>query len=78
MNQYTITNADFDFIWENIESPLIVRDRINVIKSRSHPYNPQAERQKVLDDLVLWNDTREVFHLVLNYKRHLRSKDDQR
>ena len=35
--QYTSTDEDFDFIWKNIESPLIVRDRINVIKTRSRP-----------------------------------------
>ena len=53
MNQpqqhYEVTDGDFDFIWKNIDSPLVVRDRINVIKTRSHPY--QSERDKVLDEL---------------------------
>ena len=44
---YDVTDDDFDFIWKNIDSPLVVRDRINVIKTRSHPY--QSERDKVLD-----------------------------
>jgi hypothetical protein len=39
---YDVTDDDFDFIWKNIDSPLVVRDRINVIKTRSHPY--QSER----------------------------------
>jgi len=47
---YDVTDDDFDFIWKNIDSPLVVRDRINVIKTRSHPY--QSERDKVLDELV--------------------------
>ena len=44
---YDVTDDDFDFIWKNIDSPLVVRDRINVIKTRSHPY--QSERDKVLE-----------------------------
>lgn len=36
--EHTIYDSDFDFIWNNINSPLIVRDRINVIKSRSCPH----------------------------------------
>jgi hypothetical protein len=31
-------------------------------------------RDSALDDFVLWNDTREIFHLVQDYKRHLRQK----
>ena len=45
---YDVTDDDFDFIWKNIDSPLVVRDRINVIKTRSHPY--QSERDKVLNN----------------------------
>jgi len=56
MNQpqqhYEVTDGDFDFIWKNIDSPLVVRDRINVIKTRSHPY--QSERDKVLKQLHEW------------------------
>jgi hypothetical protein len=39
---YNTTDEDFDFIWKNISSPLIVRDRINVIKSRPHPAPAQG------------------------------------
>jgi len=44
---YDVTDDDFDFIWKNIDSPLVVRDRINVIKTRSNSY--QSGRDKVLD-----------------------------
>ena len=54
MNQpqqhYDVTDDDFDFIWKNIDFPLVVRDWINVIKTRSHPY--QSERNKVLDEVI--------------------------
>jgi hypothetical protein len=46
---YDVTDDDFDFIWKNIDSPLVVRDRINVIKTRSNSY--QSGRDKVLDEL---------------------------
>jgi hypothetical protein len=51
---YDVTDGDFDFIWKNIDSPLVVRDRINVIKTRSHPY--QNERDKMLDELDTYLD----------------------
>ena len=44
---YDVTDDDFDFIWKNIDSPLVVRDRINVIKTRSNSY--QSGRDKVLE-----------------------------
>ena len=50
---YDVTDDDFDFIWKNIDSPLVVRDRINVIKTRSHPY--QSERDTVLERLKEWS-----------------------
>ena len=73
MNQpqqhYEVTDGDFDFIWKNIDSPLVVRDRINVIKTRSHPY--QSERDKVLDILDEWLNSDD--HLSL-YKWEVREK----
>jgi hypothetical protein len=41
--EHMVTDADFDFIWKNIHFPLIVRDRINVIKSRPHTPAPTSE-----------------------------------
>ena len=41
--QHIITDEDFDFIWKNISSPLVVRDRINVIKSRPHTSAPAPD-----------------------------------
>jgi len=38
---YEVTDGDFDFIWKNIDSPLVVRDRINVIKTRSHSHQSE-------------------------------------
>lgn len=35
----------------------------------------QSEWDKVLDDFVLWNGTREIFHAVQDYKRKLRCDD---
>jgi hypothetical protein len=45
-----------------------------IAKVRSRQFTPQTEQEKVLDDFVLWNDTREIFHIVQDYKRHLRQQ----
>ena len=68
MNQpqqhYEVTDGDFDFIWKNIDSPLVVRDRINVIKTRSHPY--QSERDKVRTPIIcLCGSTRFTHEMLI-------------
>ena len=45
---YDVTDDDFDFIWKNIDSPLVVRDRINVIKTRSNSYQSERDLPDVL------------------------------
>jgi len=81
MNQpqqhYEVTDGDFDFIWKNIDSPLVVRDRINVIKTRSHPY--QSERDAVLERLHIWfenycegNEDPDLWMAFLHAERTLR------
>ena len=75
MKQYIITEEMVQCIevWTE-KYPIVSKDIALVI--RSHPYNPQAERDKVLNDFVLWNDTCEIFHIVQDYKRHLRQSND--
>ena len=68
---YDVTDDDFDFIWKNIDSPLVVRDRINVIKTRSNSY--QSGRDKVLDIL-----RPEVLTFALLMERKLRKHDKDR
>ena len=66
---YDVTDDDFDFIWKNIDSPLVVRDRINVIKTRSNSY--QSERDKVLGD----EHYRNALSLCDNLLVHLEDND---
>ena len=80
MNQpqqhYDVTDDDFDFIWKNIDSPLVVRDRINLIKTRSHPY--QSEREKMLDEVLQLPQRREQpngsMYIYVNDVKELRQK----